>query len=135
MSSVWAYVPMLGVSSDCFHGMGFRHIGRPCTMDCALPPPGGKRITSYLARRFASRDASCVLMYSYGICRLSNAIRHHPSVCVLAQVCMSATRAARTGCVFTVGADPVAATLRPRSFAATSMLFDATQRMMKDPRA
>ena len=53
---------MFGVSGDFFHGIGFRHIGRPSMIACALPPPGANRITSYFARRFGVRATSCVLM-------------------------------------------------------------------------
>ena len=40
----------------------------------------------------------------YGMCRKSNACRHQPSVWVLSQVCMMATRGARAGCAGTDGA-------------------------------
>src|SRR5205823_8455189 len=62
MSSV-ASMPMFGVSSVFFHGIGLRHIGMPARIDCGLPPPGGNRITSYFALRFGSFAASWVLMY------------------------------------------------------------------------
>ncbi len=53
MSSVCAQVPMFGVRAECFHGIGLRHIGMPAMIDCPLPPPGPKMITSYCARRSA----------------------------------------------------------------------------------
>jgi hypothetical protein len=72
MSSVWS-IPMFGVSSVFFQGIGFRHIGRPDKIVCGLPLVGGKRITSYFALRLGSFAASCTLMYEYGMWRKSNA--------------------------------------------------------------
>jgi len=52
VSSVCAQVPTLGISGDCFHGIGFFQSGVPST--AAWPPPGPKTITSHLSRRLAA---------------------------------------------------------------------------------
>ena len=63
MSSVESILPMFGVSGVVFHGSGLPHMGMPATMACGPPrPTGGKRITSYFARRSAVAAMSCVLM-------------------------------------------------------------------------
>ena len=53
---------MFGVSGVFFQGIGFRHIGIPWTIDCALPLVGGKRMTSYFALRLGSFATSWTLM-------------------------------------------------------------------------
>ena len=42
MSSVWAQVPMFGVSGVFFHGIGLRHMGIPSTIVARCPPPAGR---------------------------------------------------------------------------------------------
>src|SRR3954468_21838069 len=125
---------MLGVRSVFFHGIGFRHIGSPATMVCGFPPVGGNTITSYLALRFGSFDASWVLMYEYGMRKKSNACLHQPSVWVLSHVCMMATRGARPECAATEGAG-TAYTLSPSSRAALSRSPAAMRFTMNEPRA
>src|SRR6185436_6608021 len=104
-SSVSSSDPRFGVSAVFFHGNGLPHIGMPLTIAWVPRPTGGKMMTSNVALRLLSFATSCVEMYVNGICALSNACRHQPSVCVVAHVCMIATRGARVGCVFTDGAD------------------------------
>jgi hypothetical protein len=53
---------MFGVSGVFFQGSGFRHCGRPWMIALALPPAGGKRMTSYLAFSVAFFATSCVEM-------------------------------------------------------------------------
>src|SRR5579871_925462 len=134
MSSVSSVLPRLGVSDVTFQGSGFPYIGIPLITDCGLRTPGARMITSYLARRSGVAAAVCVLIYSNGIFRRSNSTRHQPSGCVLYQVCMMATRAARTGCVLTVGAAPAAYTFNPNSLPALSISADGTFRTRNDPR-
>ena len=63
MSSVSSILPMLGVSSVVFHGIGLPYIGMPLMSVWPAPrPTGGNRMTSYFDRRFASFVRSCVLM-------------------------------------------------------------------------
>jgi hypothetical protein len=63
MSSVESILPMLGVSSVVFQGIGLPNIGRPEMIVCPeARPTGGKRTTSYFERRSPSFDTSCVLM-------------------------------------------------------------------------
>jgi hypothetical protein len=88
MSSVESIFPMFGVSGVVFHGSGFRHIGIPATICCAPRPTGGNTSTSHFPMRLASFATTWVLMYSYGILRRSNSIRHQPSSCVPSQVWM-----------------------------------------------
>ena len=135
MSSVSSSDPRLGVSGVFFHGSALPHIGMPLTIASVPRPTGGKTMTSNFAPRLLSAAASCVLMYVNGTFARSNACRHHPSVCVVAHVCMIAIRGARIGCVFTAGADPVAVTCRPRSAAAFCMSSAATFLITKLPRA
>ena len=51
VSSVWAQVPMFGVSAVFWYGIGVCHSGVPSTAPWL--PPGPKMMTSYFARRLA----------------------------------------------------------------------------------
>src|SRR5207245_2843891 len=91
---------------------------------------------NFHALRSVSADAGdeADLRGEAGSVRPSSARRHQPSVCVLSHVCINATRAARTGWVFTLGAAPSATTCKPRSLAARSRSARLTLRMTNEPR-
>src|SRR5581483_1884377 len=101
-----------GVSDVFFHGSGLPHIGMPLTMASVPRPTGANTMTSNRALRLSSFATCWVLMYVNGTFASSNAWRHQPSVCVDSQVCSTAMRGARSGCVLTDGADATAVTCR-----------------------
>src|ERR1700722_19133817 len=89
MSSVESFSPTrFGVSAVVFQGSGFpQALGSPLMIDVVLEKPtGGNKITSYFEFKSVVLVTICVLIKSYGMPRLSSAMRHQPAPCVLSHV-------------------------------------------------